>query len=258
MQLADPSGIVTENYYYDAYGKLLPSSDTPSTNLLYAGEMWDNNLQQYYLRARWYDPTVGRFNRMDPFLGNNLDPQSIHKYLYCHANPVNGTDPTGLVFWTPYHGIRVHNEIGYHFRQTSINDRLYNRRINTILKKRVPLWGWDRPDLIDKTTAEVYEIKPMGTYIAARAQLGWYLLLLNTYDPQHRVWKPGVTYMPPSMVKIDLMSFAFVHPPQNGVILYEPFDARPIVAFVIAHQLAKLEAHMAMIKVRTVALRVPF
>jgi hypothetical protein len=23
------------------------------------------------------------------------DPQSLHKYLYCHANPVNGFDPTG-------------------------------------------------------------------------------------------------------------------------------------------------------------------
>ena len=49
----------------------------------------------YYLRARWYDAAAGRFNRMDPFAGNTQDPQSLHKYLYCHANPVNGIDPTG-------------------------------------------------------------------------------------------------------------------------------------------------------------------
>ncbi len=57
--------------------------------------MYDNNLQHYYLRARYYSPATGRFNRSDPFAGNNRDPQSLHKYLYAHCNPVNGTDPTG-------------------------------------------------------------------------------------------------------------------------------------------------------------------
>jgi hypothetical protein len=32
---------------------------------------------------------------VDPFAGNNQDPQSLHKYLYCHANPVNNIDPSG-------------------------------------------------------------------------------------------------------------------------------------------------------------------
>lgn len=49
----------------------------------------------YYLRARYYDPLNGRFNQLDPYAGNNQDPQSLHKYLYCHANPVNGIDPSG-------------------------------------------------------------------------------------------------------------------------------------------------------------------
>jgi hypothetical protein len=37
---------------------------------------------------------------MDPFAGNNQDPQSLHKYLYCHANPVNNLDPTGRMTLT--------------------------------------------------------------------------------------------------------------------------------------------------------------
>ena len=57
--------------------------------------MYDKNTQQHYLRARWYSPLTGRFNRMDPFAGNNRDPQSLHKYLYGHNNPVNHRDPTG-------------------------------------------------------------------------------------------------------------------------------------------------------------------
>jgi len=72
-----------------------PSS--AATQLLYAGEMYDQYVDQYYLRARYYSPATGRLNRIDPFAGNNRDPQSLHKYLYVHCNPVNGIDPTGLM-----------------------------------------------------------------------------------------------------------------------------------------------------------------
>ena len=48
-----------------------------------------------YLRARYYDQNTGRFNRLDPFEGNNEDPQSLHKYAYAHCDPVNGIDPSG-------------------------------------------------------------------------------------------------------------------------------------------------------------------
>ncbi len=49
------------------------------------------------LCTRYYNPSTGRFNRMDPFAGNTQDPQSLHKYAYAHANPVMGVDPSGLV-----------------------------------------------------------------------------------------------------------------------------------------------------------------
>ncbi|MHA1952113.1 MAG: RHS repeat-associated core domain-containing protein, partial [Candidatus Thorarchaeota archaeon] len=62
----------------------------------YTGEMYDSSASMYYLRARWYDQQTGRFNRMDPFAGNTHDPQSLHKYLYVHNNPINNYDPSGL------------------------------------------------------------------------------------------------------------------------------------------------------------------
>jgi len=96
---------IIDDFSYDGYGVLLQddsvaSSDpgyTPqqATNLLYAGEHFDVDSQQYYNRARWYNPMNGLFNRMDPYAGSPQDPQSLHKYLYCHANPVNGVDPSG-------------------------------------------------------------------------------------------------------------------------------------------------------------------
>lgn len=72
-----------------------PVDTSGSTSLLYAGEQFDTNAQMYYNRARYYDQNTGRFNRTDPFAGNMQDPQSLHKYLYAHCNPINGIDPTG-------------------------------------------------------------------------------------------------------------------------------------------------------------------
>jgi len=63
---------------------------------MYAGEYFDSDSQNYYNRARWYNPLTGLFNRVDPFDGSLRDPQSLHKYLYCLANPVMYSDPSGL------------------------------------------------------------------------------------------------------------------------------------------------------------------
>jgi len=61
----------------------------------------------YNLRARFYDPSNGRFNAMDTFRGNNFDPQSLHKYAYAHCDPVNGIDPLGTSFFPTTLGLLV-------------------------------------------------------------------------------------------------------------------------------------------------------
>ena len=100
-QLAASDGVtIDDSYSYDAYGVMLganPTSASPTaTNLLYAGEQFDTDAQQYYLRARYYNQNNGRFNQMDNYAGDTVDPQSLHKYLYCHANPINVIDPSGM------------------------------------------------------------------------------------------------------------------------------------------------------------------
>ena len=62
---------------------------------LFAGEQFDNNLNKYYLRARYYDQSVGRFTQMDTWQGNSSDPVTLHKYAYGNLDPVNNIDPTG-------------------------------------------------------------------------------------------------------------------------------------------------------------------
>ncbi len=66
------------------------------TDLLYAGESYDSHIDQQYLRARWYQPSTGRFERLDPFFGDIQSPQSFHKYGYTHGDPILHADPTGM------------------------------------------------------------------------------------------------------------------------------------------------------------------
>jgi RHS repeat-associated protein len=97
--LTDTNGVISDRYSYDAYGVALDFTfgtlNPPRTAILYSGERFDSDLQQYYLRARYYNPTVGRFGAQDQQDGTPNDPLSLHKYAYCQNNPVNGRDPSG-------------------------------------------------------------------------------------------------------------------------------------------------------------------
>jgi RHS repeat-associated protein len=87
---------IAQIYSFDAYGNALGFDTAEAlTEFLYSGEQFDSKIGQQYLRARYYDPATGRFNRLDPFFGNLTDPQSLHNYLYSHDDPINGTDPSG-------------------------------------------------------------------------------------------------------------------------------------------------------------------
>ncbi len=111
--VTDLAAVAQQFYAFDAYGQMLAIWNATAhlisggagqyadpaaalINLLYSGEQFDTRINQQYLRARYYDATTGRFNRLDPLFGNHQDPLSFHKYLYVHADPVNGADPTGL------------------------------------------------------------------------------------------------------------------------------------------------------------------
>ena len=94
--LADEAGTVTDYYAYDAFGIHLydAGAGTPNT-IRYTGEQFDPDLGQYYLRARFYEPTRGCFWTQDSYEGSPSDPISLHKYLYANANPVIYSDPSG-------------------------------------------------------------------------------------------------------------------------------------------------------------------
>jgi RHS repeat-associated protein len=93
--LTDSSGSVSDTYTYDAYGTLISSNGSTANNFLYCCEQFDPETGMYYLRARYYQPATGRFWTMDSYQGDKQDPPSLHKYLYCQADPVDNSDPSG-------------------------------------------------------------------------------------------------------------------------------------------------------------------
>ncbi|MFA5027309.1 MAG: RHS repeat-associated core domain-containing protein, partial [Candidatus Methylomirabilota bacterium] len=101
--LTDGTGSLTAWSRYDAWGNVLSSSGTiPQYG--YTGREPDGTGLLYY-RARYYDPTLGRFTQRDPIgFRGGLNP-----YAYAENNPVARKDPTGL--WgeeehtTKYYGL---------------------------------------------------------------------------------------------------------------------------------------------------------
>jgi RHS repeat-associated protein len=121
---------------------------------LYSGEQFDSKIGQQYLRARYYDPVTGRFNRLDPFFGNLNDPQSLHKYLYTHADPVNGIDPSGNSFVA---SISVSMNIGSNMQGNSARANMAGgaRVVNFLHRLEDAYQMWEKVSSLYNTTKEL-------------------------------------------------------------------------------------------------------
>jgi RHS repeat-associated protein len=71
------------------------SGGTLDNPFMFTGQYYDSEIDQYYLRARQYDPLLARFTARDPVLGKFREPLTLHTYLYCLNDPVNRRDLSG-------------------------------------------------------------------------------------------------------------------------------------------------------------------
>ena len=114
--LTDMEGAIIKTYDYDAFGNEINPDPNDANPLRYAGEYYDKETGTYYLRARYYDPVIGRFTQEDPHWNqSNMlygdDPlklnnytyapslaaiiQSGNLYVYAMSNPTRYADPDG-------------------------------------------------------------------------------------------------------------------------------------------------------------------
>ncbi len=88
--ITDETGTIKNQYRYDAFGAGLEVSEELPNRIRYTGQQYDRVTEQYYLRARYYNPIRGRFLQEDVCQGDGLN-----LYAYCRNNPVVYWDPSG-------------------------------------------------------------------------------------------------------------------------------------------------------------------
>lgn len=105
--LLDQDHEIRKTYRYDAFGNLLKETGDLPNRLTYTGQIYDGAAIQYYLRARFYNPAIGRFMQEDTYRGDGLN-----LYAYCANNPVVYYDPSGYIrsrtlipAYRPRHGL---------------------------------------------------------------------------------------------------------------------------------------------------------
>jgi RHS repeat-associated protein len=94
---------IAERYAYTAYGQptilnasglpLTPQSSTLSNRYSFTGREWDSTLGLHHFRARWMNPSAGRFLGRDP-IGYEGSEWGLYEFL--HAGVMVGMDPMGL------------------------------------------------------------------------------------------------------------------------------------------------------------------
>ncbi|MCE3203467.1 RHS repeat domain-containing protein [Paenibacillus sonchi] len=95
VQILNNVGAVVNSYAYDAWGNITNQTEGIRNSFKYSGEMYDEETGLYYLRARYYDPGIGRFLNEDTYEGQIDNPLSLNLYTYVHNNPLIYSDPSG-------------------------------------------------------------------------------------------------------------------------------------------------------------------
>jgi RHS repeat-associated protein len=90
--LSNTAGALAQNYTYDSFGKLTASSGSVTNPLQYTAREFDTETKLQFSRARFYDPTSGRFISEDP--ARYDDNQNFYRYGL--NNPIIYLDPSGL------------------------------------------------------------------------------------------------------------------------------------------------------------------
>ena len=222
--IVDSSGNLVVEYKYDAWGKpVVVRTLTTAYEALaelnpfrYREYVWDEEVECYYLRSRYYHPNRHRFINPDKYLPTEIFLCN-NTFLYCSNQPTNCRDSDGC----------VPTDAEFHLRvQTAIITDAIN---GTSMFYEVPVVDSEgntgRIDLFNRTTGEIWEVKKVTRpYSEAYDQLGGYLdMKIKDYN-YDVIFKrggpiaPGTTYLESSDGTKYAISYWYAG---EGVIFYD-------------------------------------
>ena len=97
--VTDENADMDSSFEYEAFGGKVEVDSLSTQPFGFTGEVDDNSfgfVDYMYLRARHYNPFIGRFLSRDSYAGDITRPLSLNRYTYTENNPVNFTDPSGM------------------------------------------------------------------------------------------------------------------------------------------------------------------
>jgi RHS repeat-associated protein len=111
--ITNENGVVKDRKDFSAFGEETVSAQrssnaeyTPPDQLRknYTGYEKDSESGLEFAQARYYNPTHGRFTRVDPLIASASikNPQTFNRYSYVLNSPYKFTDPLGLLPATKY------------------------------------------------------------------------------------------------------------------------------------------------------------
>ena len=201
VNISNESGKSIKSYDYDAFGVEL-NKDANDTNLFrYCAEQYDNETDSIYLRARYYNPSLGRFTTEDTYWNSSnriygdkeykegeikypdykAIIQSENLYIYCINNPTCYLDITGLNPEKKYIDSRNKSETYYTYYDKD-DDTIYKPSFNTTTTLMIPTDDKSAAEATDYVLA-CYESTKLGEKIVGEIISGKIVGILSEEIP---------------------------------------------------------------------------
>lgn len=156
VAITNAAQTITHQYAYDEFGQLLDVTETDFNPYRFIGKygvMYEND-DIYFMRARYYDPTTGRFLSEDPIW-------DVNQFIYAHNNPIVFVDKDGYSAINVALSIKNASETGMVVYSYFKNDASY---IDVAESTFSLLTGISFYDFKDAYRKNYYYIYGKGTY----------------------------------------------------------------------------------------------
>jgi RHS repeat-associated protein len=147
----DESGQIVNHYQYDEWGNIVEQEEAVRNDFKYAGEIFDDETGLYYLRARYYDPAIGRFVSKDTYEGQISNPLSQNLYTYVINNPLRYIDPSGN-YCVSKNGKNSHSGGCSSSDSTYVPDSIYNANKNKSINTLVKLYNQQKSKAVNDSS----------------------------------------------------------------------------------------------------------